>query len=93
LSFQNSQSWKDRICIAYRPYNKRLSRCANGRNFNGGYQLGKKLAELIGGKGKVINLGITVGSQTGRERNDGFLIDGAILPYAAVLPVPWFTSP
>ena len=68
-------------------------RGANGRNFNGGYQLGKKLAELIGGKGKVINLGITAGSQTGRERNDGFLIDGAILPYAAVLPVPWFTSP
>src|SRR5262245_46311517 len=55
-------------------------------NYNGGYQLGKKLADLIGGKGKVINLGITAGSQTGRERNDGFLAAMKEYPGIAVLP-------
>jgi ribose transport system substrate-binding protein len=58
-------------------------------NFNGGYKLGKVLAELIGGKGKVINLGITAGSQTGRERNDGFLAAMKEYPGITVLPTQW----
>jgi ribose transport system substrate-binding protein len=58
-------------------------------NYNGGYVLGKKLAALIDGKGKVINLGITAGSQTGKERDQGFL--AAMKEYAniKVLPTQW----
>jgi ribose transport system substrate-binding protein len=58
-------------------------------NYNGGYQLGKKLAQLMDGKGKVINLGITAGSQTGKERDQGFL--AAMKEYAdiKVLPTQW----
>jgi ribose transport system substrate-binding protein len=58
-------------------------------NYNGGYQLGKKLAQLMEGKGKVINLGITAGSQTGKERDQGFL--AAMKEYAdiKVLPTQW----
>jgi ribose transport system substrate-binding protein len=33
----------------------------------------KTLADLVGGKGKVGDIGITAGSQTGREREQGFL--------------------
>jgi ribose transport system substrate-binding protein len=58
-------------------------------NYNGGYQLGKVLADLIGGRGKVINLGITAGSQTGRERNDGFLAAMKEYPGITVLPTQW----
>jgi ribose transport system substrate-binding protein len=58
-------------------------------NYNGGYQLGKVLADLIGGRGKVINLGITAGSQTGRERNDGFLAAMKEYPGIKVLPTQW----
>jgi len=61
-------------------------------NYNGSYQLGKKLAELIGGKGKVINLGITAGSQTGRERNDGFLAAMKEYPGITVLPTQWTSA-
>jgi len=61
-------------------------------NYNGGYQLGKKLADLIGGKGKVINLGITAGSQTGRERNDGFLAAMKEYPGITVLPTQWTSA-
>src|ERR1019366_5961095 len=58
-------------------------------NYNGGYQLGKKLAQLMEGKGKVINLGITAGSQPGKERDQGFL--AAMKEYAdiKVLPTQW----
>jgi ribose transport system substrate-binding protein len=61
-------------------------------NYNGGYQLGKKLADLIDGKGKVINLGITAGSQTGRERNDGFLAAMKEYPGIKVLPTQWTSA-
>ena len=55
-------------------------------NYNGGFLLGKKLAELIDGKGKVINLGITAGSQTGKERDQGFLAAMKEHPDIKVLP-------
>jgi ribose transport system substrate-binding protein len=61
-------------------------------NYNGSYQLGKKLAELIGGKGKVINLGITAGSQTGRERDDGFLAAMKESSGITVLPTQWTSA-
>ncbi|MBV8141044.1 MAG: ABC transporter substrate-binding protein [Verrucomicrobia bacterium] len=61
-------------------------------NYNGGYQLGKKLANLIGGKGKVINLGITAGSQTGRERDDGFLAATKEYSGITVLPTQWTSA-
>jgi ABC-type sugar transport system substrate-binding protein len=61
-------------------------------NFNGGYQLGKVLANLIGGKGKVINLGITAGSQTGRERDQGFLAAMKENPDITVLPTQWTSA-
>lgn len=44
------------------------------------------LAELIGGAGKVGNLGILAGSQTGRERDQGFLDQIAKYPDIEVLP-------
>jgi ribose transport system substrate-binding protein len=58
-------------------------------NADGGYQLGKRLADLIGGKGKVINLGITAGSQTGKERDEGFLKAMKEHPDIKVLPTQW----
>ena len=61
-------------------------------NYNGGYQLGKKLAELIDGKGKVINLGITAGSQTGKERDQGFLAAMKEYPNIKVLPTQWTSA-
>jgi len=61
-------------------------------NFNGGYVLGKKLAELIDGKGKVINLGITAGSQTGKERDQGFLAAMKEYPNIKVLPTQWTSA-
>jgi ABC-type sugar transport system substrate-binding protein len=44
------------------------------------------LADLIGGKGKVGNLGILAGSQTGSERDKGFLDEIAKYPDITVLP-------
>ncbi len=61
-------------------------------NFNGAYQLGKVLGNLLGGKGKVINLGITAGSQTGRERSDGFIAAMKEFPGITVLPVQWTSA-
>jgi ribose transport system substrate-binding protein len=61
-------------------------------NTDGGYQLGKKLAELIDGKGKVINLGITAGSQTGKERDQGFLAAMKERPDIKVLPTQWTSA-
>jgi ribose transport system substrate-binding protein len=61
-------------------------------NYNGAYQLGKVLATMIGGKGKVINLGITAGSQTGRERSDGFIAAMKEYPGITVLPVQWTSA-
>jgi ribose transport system substrate-binding protein len=61
-------------------------------NYNGSYQLGKKLAELIDGKGKVINLGITAGSQTGKERDQGFLAAMKEYPNIKVLPTQWTSA-
>jgi ribose transport system substrate-binding protein len=58
-------------------------------NYDGGYQLGKKLADLVAGKGKVINLGITAGSQTGKERDQGFLAAMKEHPDIKVLPTQW----
>ena len=47
------------------------------------------LAELIGGKGKVGDIGITAGSQTGREREEGFLEGMKAYPEIEVLPVQY----
>ncbi len=47
------------------------------------------LAKLIGGKGKVGDIGITAGSQTGREREDGFLAGMKAFPDIEVLPVQY----
>ena len=47
------------------------------------------LAKLIGGKGKVGDIGITAGSQTGREREDGFLAGIKAFPAIEVLPVQY----
>jgi ribose transport system substrate-binding protein len=47
------------------------------------------LAKLIEGKGKVGDIGITAGSQTGREREDGFLDGMKAYPEIDVLPVQY----
>jgi ribose transport system substrate-binding protein len=47
------------------------------------------LAGLIDGKGKVGDIGITAGSQTGREREDGFLEGMKAFPEIEVLPVQY----
>lgn len=47
------------------------------------------LAELIDGKGKVGDIGITAGSQTGREREEGFLDGMKAYPEVEVLPVQY----
>jgi ribose transport system substrate-binding protein len=45
------------------------------------------LADLVGGEGKVANLGILAGSQTGSERDSGFLDEiAANYPNIEVLP-------
>lgn len=46
-------------------------------------------AKLIGGKGKVGDIGITAGSQTGREREQGFLEGMKQYPDIRVLPVQY----
>lgn len=58
-------------------------------NFDGAYRAGLLLADMIGGKGKVANIGITAGSQTGRERSDGFIEAMKNFPNIQVLPVQW----
>jgi ribose transport system substrate-binding protein len=58
-------------------------------NFDGAYKAGLLLADMIGGKGKVANIGITAGSQTGRERSDGFIEAMKKFPDIQVLPVQW----
>jgi ribose transport system substrate-binding protein len=47
------------------------------------------LAKLIDGKGKVGDIGITAGSQTGREREEGFLEGLKAFPDIEVLPVQY----
>ena len=47
----------------------------------------KTLADLVGGRGKVGDIGITAGSQTGREREQGFLDGMKQYPDIEVLPV------
>lgn len=46
-------------------------------------------AQLIGGKGKIGDIGITAGSQTGREREQGFLDGMKKYPDIRVLPVQY----
>jgi len=58
-------------------------------NFDGAYQAGKLLAEMIGKKGKVINLGITAGSETGVQRSEGFIKAIKEYPDIQLLPVQW----
>ncbi|MBD3305844.1 substrate-binding domain-containing protein [candidate division KSB3 bacterium] len=58
-------------------------------NYDGAYQAGKLLAEMIGGKGKVINLGITAGSETGIQRSQGFIDAIEEFPDITLLPVQW----
>ena len=58
-------------------------------NYDGAYQAGHLLAEMIGEEGKVINLGITAGSQTGIERSEGFIDAMSEYPDIEVLPVQW----
>ncbi|MBM3517743.1 MAG: substrate-binding domain-containing protein [Alphaproteobacteria bacterium] len=47
------------------------------------------LAKLVGGKGKVGDIGITAGSQTGREREDGFVEGMKAHPDVAIVPVQY----
>ena len=61
-------------------------------NFDGSYQAGKLLAEMIGGKGKVINLGITAGSETGIQRSEGFIKAIGEYPEIELLPVQWTSA-
>ena len=49
----------------------------------------KTMAELIGGKGKIGDIGITAGSQTGREREQGFLDGMKAHPDIKVLGVQY----
>ncbi|MGI9303258.1 MAG: ABC transporter substrate-binding protein [Gammaproteobacteria bacterium] len=49
----------------------------------------QKLAELVGGKGKIVDIGITAGSQTGIERENGFLEGMKAFPDIEVLPVQY----
>lgn len=49
----------------------------------------KTLAGLIGGKGKVGDIGITAGSQTGYERESGFLEEMKNYPDIEVVPVQY----
>ena len=58
-------------------------------NYDGAYKGGKLLAEMIGGKGKVINLGITAGSETGIQRSEGFIDAIKEYPDIELLPVQW----
>jgi len=58
-------------------------------NFDGAYKAGKLLAEMIGKKGKVINLGITAGSETGVQRSEGFIKAIKEYPDIKLLPVQW----
>lgn len=58
-------------------------------NYDGAYKGGKLLAEMIGGKGKVINLGITAGSETGIQRSEGFIDAIKEYPNIELLPVQW----
>lgn len=61
-------------------------------NFDGAYKAGKLLAEMIGGKGKVINLGITAGSETGVQRSEGFIKAIGEYPDIELLPVQWTSA-
>lgn len=61
-------------------------------NFDGAYKGGKLLAEMIGGKGKVINLGITAGSETGVQRSEGFIKAIGEYPDIELLPVQWTSA-
>ncbi|MDY0091696.1 MAG: ABC transporter substrate-binding protein [Candidatus Vecturithrix sp.] len=61
-------------------------------NFDGAYKAGKLLAEMIGGKGKVINLGITAGSETGVQRSEGFIKAIQEYPDIVLLPVQWTSA-
>ena len=61
-------------------------------NFDGAYKAGKLLAEMIGGKGKVINLGITAGSETGVQRSEGFIKAIQEYPEIQLLPVQWTSA-
>ncbi len=49
----------------------------------------KTMAELVGGKGKIGDIGITAGSQTGREREQGFLDGMKAYPDIKVLGVQY----
>ena len=56
-------------------------------NVAGAAEGARWLAEVIGGQGKVGNLGILAGSQTGRERDEGFL-DTIAAEYPDIEVVP-----
>ena len=61
-------------------------------NFEGAYRAGKLLAEMIGQKGTVINLGITAGSETGNQRSEGFIAAIKEYPDIKLLPVQWTSA-
>lgn len=58
-------------------------------NYGGAKASGDLLAKLIGGMGKVINLGITAGSETGNQRDKGFTDAMKAFPSIKVLPTQW----
>ncbi len=58
-------------------------------NYDGAFRGATLLAELIGEKGAVINLGITAGSETGIQRDKGCLEALAKFPGIRLLPTQW----
>ena len=58
-------------------------------NYEGARRAGDLLASMVGGAGKIINLGITAGSETGNQRDRGFLDAMMEHPGIAVLPTQW----
>ena len=58
-------------------------------NYDGARKAGELLAKMVGGSGKLINLGITAGSETGNQRDKGFLDALTAFPSITALPTQW----
>ena len=58
-------------------------------NLQGGVDAGELMAQLVGKKGKVANLGISAGSHTGIQRSAGFEEAIKKYPEMTALPVQW----
>lgn len=58
-------------------------------NYGGAKMAGELLTKMVGGSGKLINLGITAGSETGNQRDKGFLDALKAHPSISTLPTQW----